>query len=87
MDQRDQELLDKQLWGASSSPPRNGSITGLAFIVAFLVGIAIGGILFAHESTQMMQIASHDATNAISFLNVPKADIAPVVRNDKGRPH
>jgi hypothetical protein len=76
MDQRDQELLDKQLWGVSPSPPRNGGIIGLAFAVVFLVGISIGGILFAHESNQIMQIASHDTTAAISFLNV----VPPTVR-------
>jgi hypothetical protein len=78
MGRRDQELLDKQLWGASPSPPRNGGILGLEFVVVFLVGIAIGGILFAHESKQIMQIASHDTTAAISFLNVPKPEIIAV---------
>jgi hypothetical protein len=78
MDRRDQELLDKQLWGVSPSPPRNSGILGLEFAVVFLVGIAIGGILFAHDSKQIMQIASHDTTAAISFLNVPKPEITPV---------
>jgi hypothetical protein len=59
MDKRDQELLDKQLWGVSPSPPRNAGITGLEFAVVFLVGIVIGGVLFAHERKQIMQIASH----------------------------
>jgi hypothetical protein len=66
MNQRDQELLDKQLWGVGRSPPRNGG--GLGFVVVFLAGIAIGDILFAHQSKQM-QIASHDAVAAISHLN------------------
>jgi hypothetical protein len=78
MDKRDQELLDKQLWGVSPSPPRNARITGLEFAVVFLVGAVIGGVLFAHERKQIMQIASHDTTAAISFLNVPKPEIAPV---------
>jgi hypothetical protein len=68
MDRRDQELLDKQLWGVSRSPPRNGDIIGLGFVVVFLASIAIGDILFAHQSKQM-QIASHDAVVAISLLN------------------
>jgi len=42
MNQRDQELLDKQLWGVSRSPPRNGGTIGMGFIAVFLVGIAIG---------------------------------------------
>ena len=68
MDQRDQELLDKQLWGVSPSPPRNGGIISLAFVAVFLTGTAIGGILFASESKQM-QMASHDAQASISLLN------------------
>jgi hypothetical protein len=66
MNQRDQELLDKQLWGVSPGPPRNGGIS-VAFVVVFLVGIAIGDILFAHES-KPMQTASHDAMAVISLL-------------------
>jgi hypothetical protein len=68
MNQRDQELLDKQLWGLSHSPPRNRGIIGAEFVVVFLVGIAIGNILFAHES-QQMQTASHDVTAALSLLD------------------
>jgi hypothetical protein len=59
MDQRDRELLDKQLWGVSHSPPRNGGIIAVGFVVVFLLGIAIGDILFAHQGKQM-QIGSHD---------------------------
>jgi hypothetical protein len=68
MNQRDQELLDKQLWGVNPSPPGNGGLIGLAFAVVFLVGIALGDILFARDSKQI-QIASHDAAAAISLLN------------------
>jgi hypothetical protein len=63
MDQRDQELLEKQLKVASRSP-RNGI---LSLGLVFLAGIAIGGILFAHESKRM-QIASHDAVTTIAHL-------------------
>ena len=68
MDQRDQELLDKQLKLVNRSP-RNG-VLGLGLV--FLTGIAIGGILFSHESKQM-QIASHNAVAmaAISEISVP----------------
>jgi hypothetical protein len=68
MNQRDLELLDKELWGVSPSPPRSGNILGAAFITVFLAGIAIGSILFTHDSKQT-QIASHDAVAAISLLN------------------
>jgi hypothetical protein len=39
----------------------------VAFVVVFLVGIAIGDILLAHES-KPMQTASHDAMAVISLL-------------------
>jgi predicted MFS family arabinose efflux permease len=69
MNQRDLELLDKELWGrVSPSPPRSGDIIGAVFVTAFLAGIAIGGVLFTHDSKQT-QIASHDAVAAISLLN------------------
>lgn len=67
MNQRDLELLDKELWGVSPSPPRSGDITGVALVTVFLAGIAIGGVLFAHDS-KPTQIASHDAVAAISLL-------------------
>ncbi|MFZ0102375.1 MAG: hypothetical protein WAL49_08815 [Pseudolabrys sp.] len=68
MNQRDQELLDKQLWGVSPGPPRNGGMISVAFVVVFLVGIAIGDILLARES-KLVQTASHDAMAVISLLD------------------
>jgi hypothetical protein len=44
MDERDQELLNKQLWGVSErSQPPVGVIVGL--IMIFLVGLGIGDML------------------------------------------
>jgi len=68
MNQRDQELLDKQLWGVSRSPPRNGGTIGVGFIAVFLVGIAIGDVLFANPSKRI-QTPSHDAMAVISLLD------------------
>jgi hypothetical protein len=68
MNQRDQELLDKELWAVSPSSPWNRGIIGVAFVVVFLAGIVIGDILFARDSKQI-QIASHDAAAVISLLN------------------
>ena len=68
MNERDQELLDKQLWGVSPGPPRSGGRTGVAFIAVFLVGIAIGAILFARESTRT-ETSSHLVTATLSLLN------------------
>lgn len=68
MNQRDLELLDKELWSVSPSPPRSRDIIGLALVTVFLAGIIVGGFLFKHDSKQT-QIASHDAVAAISLLN------------------
>ena len=61
MDQRDWELLDKQLSGVSLAPPRDGGIIGFAFIVVFLIGTVVGGILFAPDSNH--------AQTSVSFLD------------------
>ena len=68
MNERDQELLDKQLWGVSPSPPRNAGRTGVAFIAVFLAGIAIGDILSRHESTRT-ETSSHLVTASLPLLN------------------
>ena len=64
MDQRDQELLDTQLWGVTPAPPGNEGLIGIAFLAVLLLGIANGVTLFANERKQM-QTASHDVTAAL----------------------
>jgi hypothetical protein len=44
MTRRDQELLQKQLWGVSSKSSPNGIMT-LIIVAVFLVGMGIGDIL------------------------------------------
>jgi hypothetical protein len=44
MTRRDQELLDKQLWGVSSRSPQNAK-TILMIIAVFLAGMCIGDIV------------------------------------------
>ena len=44
MTRRDQELLDKQLWGVSSRSPHNG-IMILMIVAVFLAGMGIGDIV------------------------------------------
>ena len=58
MDRRDQELLDKQMqW---LGPPRNdGAIAVMLAAAMFLVGMALGSVLSAHQS-EPIQIASID---------------------------
>jgi hypothetical protein len=64
MDQRDMELLDRELWGVGHHPPQNTAITGFSVIAMFFVGLALGGILFASES-KPPQIGSNEAMTAI----------------------
>jgi hypothetical protein len=64
MDQRDRELLDKQLRRLHLSPRSDG-----AMVVAFLA-MALGGFLFAYNNnSEPMQIASIDATPQIFLPN------------------
>src|SRR5437868_4182999 len=56
MDRRDQELLDKQM--RRLVPPRNdGAIAVMLAAAMFLVGMALGSVLSAHQS-EPIQIAS-----------------------------
>ena len=48
MDRRDEELLAKQL--RVVMPPRSDGLVGLAVVTVFLVGIAVGSLLFADDS-------------------------------------
>lgn len=75
MNQRDQELLDKQLWGVTANPPTKGGIIGLMGVAIFFVGIAIGAVLFAHES-KPTRIAVNDLAAAISIPNAMR----PIMR-------
>jgi len=50
MNQHDQELLDKQLWGVSSTSPQNG-IMILIMIAVFLIGMGAGDILSKTKQT------------------------------------
>src|SRR5262245_33175197 len=59
MNERDQELLDKQLWGMSSAPPPRGGSLALAFVASFLGGLLIGGVLLPHKSNQVRDHGRH----------------------------
>jgi hypothetical protein len=66
MDQRDQELLDKQL--RRLNPPRSDGVMILAILTVSFAGMALGGFLFPYKSEPML-IASNDATPAILLPN------------------
>ena len=44
MNERDQELLAKELWSASS-PPQNSAIIAVTIVAVFLAGVGIGDIV------------------------------------------
>ncbi len=64
MDQRDQELLDKQL-RYLNPPSRNDGITIFMLVAIFFSGLVVGAVLFGHRG-EMIQIASNEPTSAIS---------------------
>ena len=69
MNQRDWELLDKQLGGFNSRPPQNSGDVGLVAIAVFLAGMTAGSVLFAHDSSKQPQVASRDVMVAYSLLD------------------
>jgi hypothetical protein len=64
MNQRDRELLDKQLRGYT--PPRKDGIMILTVVAVFLAGMTFGGALLARQSDPTRNAASEET--AISFL-------------------
>jgi hypothetical protein len=55
MDRPDQELLDKQMRRLSA--PRKAGVIAAMLAVMFVVGVAIGGVVFPHQ-TEPTQIGS-----------------------------
>ena len=49
MDQRDQELLDRQL-RRITPVPRNDGILAVTGLVVFLAGVALGGVLVKQDA-------------------------------------
>jgi hypothetical protein len=71
MDQRDQELLDKQLRSVSPSP-RNDGVMMMAIVGVFFAGVTLGGVLFANENEPApmgSEIASNDAATGVVLPN------------------
>ena len=66
MEQRDWELLDKQVRGLR--PPPNDGAIGLTVVAVFFAGMILGSLLIPHES-EPMRIASNDARTAFSLSN------------------
>jgi hypothetical protein len=58
MDQRDWELLDKQLRGANL-PRRNDRLTVLTFVAVFFAGIVFGSLAVTPQSTPVRIASNH----------------------------
>jgi hypothetical protein len=58
MDQRDQELLQKQLRAINPAPRHDGVIIA-TLLVGFLAGMTLGGFLVGHTN-ESMRVASND---------------------------
>jgi hypothetical protein len=69
MDQRDQDLLEKQV-GRISPPPRSDGIMALAVLAVFFAGMTIGGFMYAYEN-EPMQIAANDVTSIVTPHGAP----------------
>lgn len=52
MNRRDEQLLDRQLWGVSPRSPSRDGAFGLSVLAGLLAGIAIGGLLFTQPAGQ-----------------------------------
>ncbi len=80
LDKRDQELLDKLVWGVSSAPRQNhnGLINGVTILAVFLAGIAIGDILFAQQGNPVQN--TYDRMAALSSSN----DAQPIIPSISG---
>ena len=66
MEQRDWELLDKQLRGHQTL--RDDGLIASTVAAVFFAGLILGGPLVPHES-ELMRSASYDARPVISFAN------------------
>jgi hypothetical protein len=58
MDQRDHELLDRQL--DKLTPPRHDGVLIVTIVAMFFIGMTLGGFLSARESPAL-QVAANDA--------------------------
>lgn len=72
MEQRDQELLDKQLGWLDSSRPHN-AVMALAVAAIFFAGMTFGAALFDNANAPM-RLASNDAALAASAHGIAPHD-------------
>jgi hypothetical protein len=68
MDNRDQELLDKQLRRLGVAPAWSEGAVLLVLVAVFLAGMTAGGYLFTYQSAPTV-LASSDSPAATSQAN------------------
>jgi hypothetical protein len=66
MDQRDWQLLDKQL-RVPNLPRRNDTLTALTVVAVFLAGIAFGSLAFTHRSTPIRTALNQTAAMTCDY--------------------
>jgi hypothetical protein len=66
MNQRDWELLAKQLGGANFAR-RDDTLTGLMVAAVFFAGIAFGSLVVTHESRPIRVASDHTAAMACDY--------------------
>ena len=59
MDQRDLELLDKQMRAINHAPRRDGVVI-VAVLMVFLAGMTVGGLLAAAPANEPTRVAAND---------------------------
>ena len=68
MEQRDWELLNKQLHGHQTK--LNDGLVVSTVVAVFITGLILGGLMVPHESKlKLTRIASNDAGTVISLAN------------------
>jgi hypothetical protein len=75
MNQRDRELLEKQVGRIAPSPHANGIII-LAILAVFFGGMAAGGFLFGNKNVPIL-VASNDAAATMSWPNATPPIMRP----------
>jgi hypothetical protein len=64
MDQRDRELLDKQLHGLTVAPRGGEGVMAVGMLAVFLTGLALGSFFFAYKGAPIQFAANNPAHGA-----------------------
>jgi hypothetical protein len=73
MDNRDKELLDKQLRRLGIAPAWSENAALLVLVAVFLAGMTVGSYLFAHQSSPTILASSDAAATSQANIALPIA--------------